>query len=245
MADLATELQQALGDAYVLDRELGRGGMGAVWLARDAHLHRMVAIKVLPPELAAHHDLRERFLRETRMAASFSHPHIVPVHAVEERGGMLAFVMGFVDGESLGARVRRAGPVPVQEVVRLLQEVAWALSYAHGRGVVHRDVKPDNILIERATQRALVTDFGIARSTTAAPAEGLTRVGEVVGTPHFMSPEQAAGDVLDGRSDLYSLGIVGFFALTGRLPFEAATPTSLLAMHLTQAPPSVGRPCGG
>lgn len=240
MADLATELQQALGDAYVLDRELGRGGMGAVWLARDAHLHRMVAIKVLPPELAAHHDLRERFLRETRMAASFSHPHIVPVHAVEERGGMLAFVMGFVDGESLGARVRRAGPVPVQEAVRLLQEVAWALSYAHGRGVVHRDVKPDNILIERSTQRALVTDFGIARSTTAAPAEGLTRVGEVVGTPHFMSPEQAAGDVLDGRSDLYSLGIVGFFALTGRLPFEAATPTSLLAMHLTQAPPSVG-----
>jgi serine/threonine-protein kinase len=240
MADLATELQQALGDAYTLERELGRGGMGAVWLAQDARLHRAVAIKVLPPELAAVHDLRERFLRETRMAASFSHPHIVPVHAVEERGGMLAFVMGFVDGESLGARVRRTGPVPVQEAVRLLQEVAWALSYAHGRGVVHRDVKPDNILIERATQRAMVTDFGIARSTSAAPADGLTRVGEVVGTPHFMSPEQAAGDVLDGRSDLYSLGIVGFFALTGRLPFDAPTPTSLLAMHLTQAPPSVG-----
>ncbi|MDX2261619.1 MAG: serine/threonine-protein kinase [Gemmatimonadales bacterium] len=240
MADLATELQRALGEAYTLERELGRGGMGAVWLAQDAQLHRAVAIKVLPPELATQHDLRERFLRETRMAASFSHPHIVPVHAVEERGGMLAFVMGYVDGESLGARVRRAGPVPVQEAVRLLQEVAWALSYAHGRGVIHRDVKPDNILIERATQRALVTDFGIARSTGAAPADGLTRVGEVVGTPHFMSPEQAAGDVLDGRSDLYSLGIVGFFALTGRLPFEAATPTSLLAMHLTQAPPSVG-----
>jgi serine/threonine-protein kinase len=239
MSDLAAELQRALGDAYTLERELGRGGMGAVWLAQDARLHRAVAVKVLPPELAAQHDLRERFLRETRMAASFSHPHIVPVHAVEERGGMLAFVMGFVDGESLGARVRRAGPVPVPEVVRLMQEVAWALSYAHGRGVVHRDIKPDNILIERATQRALVTDFGIARSTGAAPADGLTRVGEVVGTPHFMSPEQAAGDVVDGRSDLYSLGIVGFFALTGRLPFEAPTPTALLAMHLTHTPPSV------
>lgn len=240
MADLATALQQALGEAYTLERELGRGGMGAVWLAEDARLHRAVAIKVLPPELAAVHDLRERFLRETRMAASFSHPHIVPVHAVEERGGMLAFVMGFVDGESLGARVRRTGPIPVQEAVRLLQEVAWALSYAHGRGVVHRDVKPDNILIERATQRAMVTDFGIARSTNAAAADGLTRVGEVVGTPHFMSPEQAAGDLVDGRSDLYSLGIVGFFALTGRLPFDAPTPTALLAMHLTQAPPSLG-----
>lgn len=236
---LGSELQRALGHAYVLDRELGRGGMGAVWLARDERLHRQVAIKVLPPELATQPDLRERFLRETRMAASFSHPHIVPVHAVEERDGLLAFVMGFVDGESLAARVRRAGPMPVPEVVRLMQEVAWALSYAHGRGVVHRDIKPDNILIERATQRALVTDFGIARSTTAAPTDGLTRVGEVVGTPHFMSPEQAAGDVVDGRSDLYSLGIVGFFALTGRLPFEAPTPTALLAMHLTQPPPSV------
>jgi eukaryotic-like serine/threonine-protein kinase len=238
-AALGQELQRALGDAYLLERELGRGGMGAVWLARDERLHRQVAIKVLPPELATQPDLRERFLRETRMAASFSHPHIVPVHAVEERDGMLAFVMGFVDGESLAARVRRAGPLPVPEVVRLMQEVAWALSYAHGRGVIHRDIKPDNILVERATQRALVTDFGIARSTTAAPADGLTRVGEVVGTPHYMSPEQAAGDVVDGRSDLYSLGIVGFFALTGRLPFEAPTPTALLAMHLTQAPPSV------
>ncbi len=236
---LGAELQRALGEAYVLERELGRGGMGAVWLARDERLHRQVAIKVLPPELATQPDLRERFLRETRMAASFSHPHIVPVHAVEERDGMLAFVMGFVDGESLAARVRRAGPMPVPEVVRLMQEVAWALSYAHGRGVVHRDIKPDNILVERATQRALVTDFGIARSTGAAPADGLTRVGEVVGTPHYMSPEQAAGDLVDGRSDLYSLGIVGFFALTGRLPFEAPSPTALLAMHLTQAPPSV------
>lgn len=233
-------LQQALGDQYALERELGRGGMGAVFLARDLRLHRSVAIKVLPPELSAHADLRERFLRETRVAASFSHPNIVPVHAIEEREGLLAFVMGFVDGETLGARVRRAGPMTVPDAVRVLQEVAWALSYAHGRGVVHRDVKPDNILLERASGRAMVTDFGIARSVgAAAPGDGLTRVGEVVGTPQFMSPEQASGDVVDGRSDLYSLGVVAFYALSGRLPFDNTSPTALLAMHLTQPPPSL------
>ncbi len=234
------DLQRSLGDQYVVERELGRGGMGAVFLARDARLHRPVAIKVLPPEFSAHADLRERFLRETRVAASFSHPNIVPVHAIEERDGLLAFVMGFVDGETLGARVRRSGPLSVTDAVRILQEMAWALSYAHGRGVVHRDVKPDNILLERASGRALVTDFGIARSAAAAPVgEGLTRVGEVVGTPEFMSPEQASGDVVDGRSDLYSLGIVAYYMLSGKLPFTNASPTALLAMHLTQPPPSL------
>ncbi|MEP6589797.1 MAG: protein kinase [Gemmatimonadota bacterium] len=234
------ELQAALGEAYTLERELGRGGMGAVFLARDNRLHRPVAIKVLPPELATNADLRERFLRETRLAASFSHPNIVPVHDVVERGNLLAFVMGFVEGETLGARVRRGGPLPVPEAVRVLQEVAWALSYAHGRGIVHRDIKPDNILIERATGRGLVTDFGIARSGAAAlPGQGLTRVGEVVGTPEFMSPEQASGDTVDGRSDLYALGVVAFYVLAGKLPFAASTPTGLLAMHLTQPPPSL------
>ncbi|MEO5797968.1 MAG: serine/threonine-protein kinase [Gemmatimonadales bacterium] len=232
------ELQRALGDAYTLERELGRGGMGAVFLARDNRLQRPVAIKLLPPDLATNADLRERFLRETRLAASFSHPNIVPVHDVVERGNLLAFVMGYVDGETLGARVRRGGPMPLPDAVRVLQEVAWALSYAHGRGIVHRDIKPDNILIERATGRGLVTDFGIARSGVApAPGQGLTRVGEVVGTPEFMSPEQASGDVVDGRSDLYSLGVVAFYILAGKLPFDAATPTGLLAMHLTQPPP--------
>lgn len=234
------DLQAALGEAYTLERELGRGGMGAVFLARDNRLHRPVAIKLLPPDLATNSDLRERFLRETRLAASFSHPNIVPVHDVVERGNLLAFVMGFVEGETLGARVRRGGPLPVPEAVRVLQEVAWALSYAHGRGIVHRDIKPDNILIERATGRGLVTDFGIARSSAAAPpGQGLTRVGEVVGTPEFMSPEQASGDTVDGRSDLYSLGVVAFYVLSGKLPFEAQTPTGLLAMHLTQPPPSL------
>ena len=210
--------------------------MGAVLLARDTELDRLVAIKVLPPDLAAHADLRERFLRETRTAAGFNHPNIVSVHAVEEADGLLCLVMEYVDGDTLTQRVRRGGPLSPAETVRLLEETGWALAYAHSRGVVHRDVKPDNILIERATGRALITDFGIARSSAA---DGLTRVGEVIGTPQFMSPEQAAGEELDGRSDLYSLGVVGFFALTAKLPFQAPTAQALLGMHLTQAPPSV------
>ncbi len=232
------EVQRALGASYAIERELGRGGMGAVYLARDLALDRPVAIKVLPPELAVRPELRERFLRETRTAASFSHPNIVPVHAVEERGAVLCFVMGFVDGETLAQRIRRAGPLPAPEIVRMMQEVAWALSYAHGRGVIHRDIKPDNILIERATGRALVMDFGIARSASSASA-GLTRVGEVVGTPHYMSPEQAAGDVVDARSDLYSLGVVAFTAATGHVPFDADSTPAILAMHLTRSAPAL------
>ena len=231
---MLTTVQAALEGRYQLDRELGRGGMGAVYLATDLRLQRPVAIKVLPPELAVQAELRERFLRETRMAASFSHPNIVPVFAVEELPSLLCFVMGFVDGETLTERVRRAGPMNAGDATRLMQEVAWALSYAHGRGTVHRDIKPDNILIERATGRALVTDFGIARSGATST---LTQVGAVVGTPPFMSPEQAAGEELDGRSDLYSLGVVGFFAITGRLPFEAPSAQAVMAMHLTQPAP--------
>ncbi|MEO8030739.1 MAG: serine/threonine-protein kinase [Gemmatimonadota bacterium] len=230
------EVRLALADRYAIERELGKGGMGTVLLARDLTLQRPVAIKVLPPEMAARPELRERFLRETQTAAGFSHPNIVSVHAVEERGAMLCFVMAFVDGETLTQRVRRAGPLGPAEASKLLQEVAWALSYAHGRGVIHRDIKPDNILMERATGRALVTDFGIARTTTPS---GLTQVGEVIGTPQFMSPEQAAGEPLDGRSDLYSLGIVAFFAVTGRLPFESDSTQALLAMQITRIPPTI------
>jgi serine/threonine-protein kinase len=231
-------VQSTLHRRYHLERELGKGGMGTVYLAVDLQLQRSVAIKVLPPELAVRPELRERFLRETRLAAGFSHPNIVPVHAVEEHPQLLCFVMGYVEGETLGQRVRRAGPLGAADAARLLQEVAWALSYAHGRGVVHRDIKPDNILLERSTGRALVTDFGIARSN-APDASHLTQVGEVVGTPPFMSPEQAAGERLDGRSDLYSLGVVAFFAVTGRLPFEAEGAAAVMAMHLTQVPPRV------
>ncbi len=232
-------LETALHGRYTIDRQLGQGGMGAVYLAEDQRLQRPVAIKLLPPEFAVREELRERFLRETRVTAAFSHPNIVPVFAVEEHADLLCFVMGFIDGETLAQRVRRAGPLNAVDAIRLLQEVAWALSYAHGRGVVHRDIKPDNILIERATGRALVTDFGIARTASTTTSATLTRVGEVVGTPQFMSPEQAAGEPLDGRSDVYSLGVVAFFAVTGKLPFDAGSATAIMAMHLTKAPPPV------
>ena len=231
------EVRAALAPNYILEKELGRGGMGAVYLARDVRLERPVAIKFLPPEMARREDLRARFLQETRTAASFSHPNIVPVHAIEEKDGILCFVMGYVEGETLSARVKRGGPLPAQEVTRVLQECAWALSYAHGRGVIHRDVKPDNILIDRGSGRALITDFGIARSQDAAG--GLTMVGELIGTPQYMSPEQATGEQLDRRSDLYSLGVVAFFALTGRLPFESSTAHGFLTAHITKPAPQM------
>lgn len=232
-------LTVALADRYTIERELGRGGMGAVYLARDLTLDRPVALKILPPEFAADGSLRERFVRETRVAASFSHPNIVPVYSVEERDGLLAFAMGYVEGESIAERVARQGPLDVRTMVRVLQDVGYALAYAHGRGVVHRDIKPENIMIERATGRALLMDFGISRSitpTTTAP--GLTRVGEVVGTPEFMSPEQATGDQVDGRSDLYSLGLVALFALTGAKAITGTSSAQIITRQLTMVPPA-------
>ena len=229
-------LQRAVTGRYEVEREIGRGGMGIVYRARDLALERPVAIKLLPLELAAHRELRERFLREARTAAGLAHPHVVPIHLVEAHDDVVFFVMAYVDGETLTARVRRAGSLPPLDVARLLQEVAWALGYAHGRGIVHRDIKPDNILIEHATARTYVTDFGIARQADRAT---LTAAGVVLGTAQFMSPEQAAGESVDGRSDIYALGIVAYFTLTGRLPFDAPTVQATLAMQLTQAPPSL------
>jgi hypothetical protein len=234
------DLRARLGDRYGIERELGRGGMGTVYLARDLRLDRPVALKVLSGEFAALPSLRERFLRETRTAAGFSHPNIVPVYAIEEGDGFLAYAMAYVEGESLADRVRRGGPLGVRDTVRLLQDAGYALAYAHGRGVVHRDIKPDNIMIERATGRAMVMDFGIARVIAAsapAAAEGLTRVGEVVGTPEYMSPEQATGDHVDGRSDLYSLGLTAHFALTGRPAFSGDTTGKVLARQITEPLP--------
>jgi serine/threonine-protein kinase len=231
-------LRARLGDRYTIERELGRGGMGVVYLARDVRLDRPVALKVLPAEFVAQPSLRDRFLRETRTAASFSHPNIVPVYAVEQADDLLAYAMGFIEGESLAERVKRAGPLGVRETVRMLQDVAYALAYAHGRGVVHRDIKPDNIMIERATGRALVMDFGIARVIEATSANaGLTRVGEVVGTPEYMSPEQATGDTVDGRSDLYALGLTAYFALTARAAMSADSAGKVLARQITEAVP--------
>jgi serine/threonine-protein kinase len=233
-------LQNALAGEYAIDKELGRGGMGIVYLARDVELDRNVAIKVLPPEFSVRPELRERFLREARTSAKLSHPNIVPVHRADDVGGFVFFVMAYVDGETLGQRVRGRGPLTPAQAARTFREVAWALAYAHARGVIHRDVKPDNILLERDTGRALVTDFGIALRSDAG---ALTDEGNVMGTAQFMSPEQAAGEVLDGRSDLYSLGVVGYFALTGNLPFDGPTVQSILAKHLTKPhPPLIGRP---
>lgn len=208
---LFIEFQRVLAGLYSLERELGRGGMGVVYLARDVALDRAIAIKLLPPILAAQPAFRERFLREARTAARLSHPHIVPIHAVAEREGFVYFVMGYVPGSTLGEKVRERGPLRPDEAARILREVAWALGYAHAQGVVHRDVKPDNILLDEPSGRAMVTDFGIAQVAQADPISG----GHRAGTRGFMSPEQMEGAPLDGRSDLYALGLVGVYALTG------------------------------
>jgi serine/threonine-protein kinase len=234
---LFLDFQTAVVGRYSLERELGRGGMGVVYLAREVSLDRSVAIKLLPPALAAQPELRERFLREARTAAQLSQPNIVPIHTVDEAGRFVFFVMAFIDGETLGERVRTQGPLSAQETARILREIAWALAYAHAQGVIHRDLKPDNIILERATGRAVLTDFGIARRLETT---GLTAGGELIGTPEYMSPEQATGGALDGRTDLYSLGIVGFYALSGRLPFESTTIPALLIQHATAPLPPLG-----
>lgn len=236
MTDPQDALRRALQGRYVIERELGRGGMGIVYLARDVALDRPVAIKLLPPNLAGLPDVRQRFLREARAAARLSHPNIVPIHSVDEADGLVWFVMAWVPGESLAERVRREGPLSPRDASRMVQEVAWALAYAHQHGVVHRDIKPENVLVERGTGRYLVVDFGIARLADEA---GLSPAGELFGTPRLVSPEQAGGEAVDGRSDLYSLGVTAFFALTGRYPFESENVGQLLAQHLTVPAPPV------
>ncbi len=236
------DLQAALAGEYSLQRELGRGGMGIVYLARDVQLDRDVAIKVLPSHLASE-SARERFVREARTAAALSHPNIVPIHRVGEAGGFVFFVMSYVEGETLGERLRTRGPLPAADASRVMREVAWALAYAHGRGIVHRDVKPDNILLEAGTGRALVTDFGIAHRD--AQPEHASDAGKLMGTAHFMSPEQAAQQPVDARSDIYSLGVVGYLAISGRLPFEAPSVPALLVIQATQSPETVMRVAPG
>jgi serine/threonine-protein kinase len=232
---LFLDFQAALAGRYSLERELGRGGMGVVYCARDLRLERVVAIKLLPPQLGDVAERRHRFVREARMAAQLSHPNIIPIHAVEEVGAYVFFVMSYIDGETLGTRLRRDGRVKAADTARILREVAWALAYAHRQAVVHRDIKPDNILIEKGSGRALVADFGIAR-LVAAPRSGDSGEGRLVGTPEYMSPEQALSETVDGRSDLYSLGVVGYYALSGRLPFTGTT-TAIIGQQVSQLPP--------
>ncbi len=229
-------LEKKLQGHYRLIRLLGRGGMGSVYLARDLTLDREVAIKVVKTETGAP-EVYERFRREAKTAAKLSHPNIVPLHAFGELNGMPYFVMGYVRGESLAARLGRDGRLPEDEARRVLAEIADALDHAHRQGIVHRDVKPDNVLLDDESGRAMLTDFGVAKAS--GKAETVTMRGSVVGTPQFMSPEQAAGrgDV-DGRSDLYSLGVTAYAMLAGRLPFEGKSPGDVLAKQLTEeAPP--------
>jgi len=222
---------------YDVEKEIGRGGMGIVYGGRDKRLKRPVAIKLLPPELAFRSEIRSRFLREAEMAAQLSHPHIVPIYSVDEREGLVFFVMALVEGENLGTRIAKSGPINPDESRRILREVGDALAYAHSQNTVHRDIKPDNILIDRATGRTMVTDFGIARAVSEGSDSKLTATGIAIGTPAYMSPEQSAGDRdIDGRTDLYALGIVAYQMLCGDLPFNATSAPALLVKHLSERP---------
>lgn len=229
-------VERALSAHYELDAEIGRGGMGIVYRARDRRLKRMVAIKVLPPELAFRSDIKTRFLREAETAAQLNHPNIVPIYTVDEAQGLVFFEMAYVSGENLAKRLHDCGVLPVEEVRRILRDVADALAYAHERGVVHRDIKPDNILLDADSGRPMVTDFGIARAVSDGDSR-LTATGMAIGTPAYMSPEQAAGErVIDGRSDIYALGIVAYQMLAGEPPFSAASTPAMLVKHISETP---------
>jgi serine/threonine-protein kinase len=238
-SELRAHVERVLSDHYELDSEIGRGGMGIVYRAKDRRLKRTVAIKVLPPELAFRSDIKTRFLREAETAAQLSHPNIVPIFTVDETEGLVYFVMAYVDGENLAKRIFERGVLPTDEVRRILRDVADALAYAHERGVVHRDIKPDNIIIAAQTGRPMVTDFGIARAVSDGDSR-LTATGMAIGTPAYMSPEQAAGErTIDGRSDLYSLGIVAYQMLVGEPPFVAASTPAMLVKHISERPTPV------
>jgi len=232
---LLARVRVAVAERYDGLREIGRGGMAVVYAARDRRLKRDIALKVLPPDLGFRADVRERFVREAQTAARLNHPSIVPIYAVDEADGLVYFAMALVQGESLAARLAREPRPPLPFVRNVLAQVADALAYAHASGVIHRDIKPDNILLEHATGRAIVTDFGIARAVQSGAR--LTQTGIAVGTPAFMSPEQAMGQrEIDGRSDVYGLGVVGYVMLSGRLPFDADSSAGMLVQHVQGTP---------
>jgi eukaryotic-like serine/threonine-protein kinase len=236
-SELRAHVERVLTAHYELDTEIGRGGMGIVYRARDRRLKRQIAIKVLPPELAFRGEIRTRFLREAETAASLNHPNIVDIYTVDEIEGLVFFVMAYISGDNLAKRLHERGVLDIDETRRIVRAVADALAYAHERGVVHRDIKPDNIILDAESGRPMVTDFGIARAVTEGGDSRLTATGMAIGTPAYMSPEQAAGErQIDGRSDLYSLGVVAYQMLCGEPPFTATSTPAMLVKHISERP---------
>jgi serine/threonine protein kinase len=238
--DLFAALQAALEPQYRLERELGRGGMGVVFLATDTTLDRRVAIKAVHPELAAHQSIGRRFLTEARTSARLRHPNIVAVHAAGNTGGMLYYVMDAVEGESLRQRLGRERRLDPATVTRILADLSAALVAAGRAGVVHRDVKPENVLLDQATGRAMLADFGIARAMAGDSGTTSTGQGVAVGTPAYMSPEQAAGEEIDGRSDLYDLGVAAYELLAGVPPFLVPNRV-VVSKHIAERPVPIER----
>jgi serine/threonine-protein kinase len=237
VASLEDRLKTALSGRYTLDHEVGAGGMATVYLATDDKHDRKVALKVLKPELAAVLG-PDRFPREIKIVAQFNHPHILSLYDSGESDGFLYYVMPFVEGESLRQRMRRDGQLPIGDAVRILREVVDALAYAHERGIVHRDIKPDNVMI--SGRHAVVTDFGVAKAVSAAGGEKLTTVGVAVGTPTYMAPEQAMGEVnVDHRADIYAVGALGYEMLSGKPPFDGPTAQAILSAHVLEQPPDL------
>jgi len=242
VSDPLEAVRKAFAGRYEIERELGAGGMATVYLARDVKHDRKVAIKILRPELAAALG-PDRFPREIRIVAQLQHPHVLPLHDSGETAGFLYYVMPFVEGESLRTKLDREGQLPVHDAVKILREVADALAYAHAQGVLHRDIKPDNVML--SGRHALVMDFGVAKAVSSAGGDKLTTVGVAVGTPTYMSPEQATGaEHIDQRSDVYALGVLGYEMLTGSPPFTGKTSQAVLSAHVMEPAPDVtrGRP---
>ncbi|MGH7580545.1 MAG: serine/threonine-protein kinase, partial [Gemmatimonadales bacterium] len=239
MTDQLKRLGSALAGRYTLERELGHGGMATVYLAEDLRHHRQVAIKVLRPELGSLLG-PDRFTREIRVAAALNHPHILPLHDSGEADGLLFYVMPYVRGGSLRQKLSREQRLSIDEAVGIVRHVASALDHAHAHGLIHRDIKPENILLHEG--EAMVTDFGIALAAGTGPGERLTATGLMLGTPEYMSPEQAAGErTLNARSDVYSLGCVLYEMLAGEPPFAGGAAQSVLARNMTAPRPHVGR----
>ena len=237
MAPPPERLAAALSGSYRIEREVGVGGMATVYLAHDLKHDRSVALKILRPELTAAMGT-DRFPREIHIIAQMQHPHILPLYDSGAADGFLYYVMPFVDGESLRAKLARTGPLPINETVRLLHEITDALAYAHARGIVHRDIKPDNVML--SGRHAAVTDFGVAKAVSASGGSSLTTVGIAVGTPHYMAPEQAMAEAnIDHRVDLYALGIMGYEMLTGHPPFDATSAQAILSAHVMEQPKDV------